>query len=66
MELCKHRRSLQNEVSYVSDSNSSSNDDSNPFDAWQKDEDNPTNSPSVSLEAQASDNSKDENAREIL
>ena len=38
----------------------------NTFDAWQKDEDNPTNSPSVSLEAQASDNSKDENAREIL
>ena len=66
MELRKLQRSLQNEVNYLSDTSSSSSDDNNPFDAWEEDDDNFTNSPSVSLEAEASGNSKDENAREIL
>jgi len=66
MELRKRRRSLQNEVTYVGNSSFTSDDDNNPFNAWDEDRDNSTNSPSVSLEAEASGNSKDENAREIL
>ncbi|KAJ8437778.1 hypothetical protein Cgig2_024082 [Carnegiea gigantea] len=66
MELRKRRRSLQDEVAYVSDSSFTSDDDNNPFNAWDEDGDNSTNSPSVSLEAEASDNSKDENTRNIL
>jgi len=66
IELYKLRRSLQDEVAYVSDSSFTSDDDSNPFNAWDEDGDNSTYSPSVSLEDEASGNSKDENARNIL
>jgi len=54
MELRKRRRSLQNEVTYVSDSSSSNDDDSNPFNALEEDGDNSTNIPLVSLEVEVS------------
>ena len=50
----------------MSDSSFSSDDDSNPFDVMDEDKDNSTNSPLVSLVAEASCNSKEKNEREIL
>ncbi|KAJ8421770.1 hypothetical protein Cgig2_000947 [Carnegiea gigantea] len=55
VELYKHHRKLQNEVTYVTESSFSSDDDGNAFDTLNEDMDNSPNSLLVSLEGEIPD-----------